>query len=306
MSTNQLLKEQMQQAQDQSAIPREELVQTIEEAELSKEVDPIKIESLWTDDPGPDSFEDLLATQRIIHVAGGALPAAENFGPMDKLMQMAESGPVNVAGVEFSQSQLKLIIAFYQWLVKQGYNLHCIDERLVYTEDSDPTISVHDGCGACAAVGATTEEDKVEDKLVAHLGFGHKQTIYAVMNDHTSIVINVDLDGSRVPMGDTRELFLTENALGFAVSLPVELIKQFIQAQAVDENQLIEALLLWNVQIARNIIGGHHNTAHELAEKTMVIVNEKGIKPHTPEAELAKKIAHAIKLLRAGDVITFS
>lgn len=223
---------------------------------------------------------------RLVFAAGGGLPLI--FGKQDSAIYQrisaqaeANNNQVVIAGETFSKQELEALGEYYRFLRKQGLILHCIDERLA----GDHEGCVHDECGACAAVEASIglRGASVEDMLLAELqqqDLG-KQAIHEGMSSHDSSVILIDLTG-QVAVTDAelvREL-KNHSSLPFQVSLSVQKIEQFLQQRPlVEQDLLLQALVKWNVQIARNIVGGHHNLQQPIAERTTLVINKHDIDP---------------------------
>lgn len=250
-----------------------------------------KIHSLWQEiTNNPDSWLSELPGS-LVFVAGGGLPLV--FGNKDSQIWQAfsrvledNSENIEVAGVSFSRNNFLLLGNFYRFL--KGYDclFHCIDERLESSLE-DISEEVHEHCGACAASQAVISDylvDKemtVEDILLKELGEENlgKQAIYSSMPDHTSLVIFIDFDANKAVIAEEKRTILRENrALAFQVSFPIEKVAEFIETSGLDndqKNNLLEALVKWNVQIARNIIGGDHNQLKDFADETLFVINQK-------------------------------
>ncbi|MFZ5376486.1 MAG: hypothetical protein ACOZAN_02340 [Patescibacteria group bacterium] len=174
-----------------------------------------------------------------------------------------------------------------------GYKLHCIDERL----DNNRAYllaEVHGECGACAALQKSLSsflggdiwqvEDKLADEIVAK-GCTIKQPIFKDMHHlHTSVVIWLSFGSVQVVADDEQRNQLRQtSSLPFRVSLPLFLIKAFLENQlgngqrSFDLDGLLRVLVKWNVQIARNIIGGDHNSLNEFADKTVFVFDQRNV-----------------------------
>lgn len=230
----------------------------------------------------------------IVFVAGGGLPltfASEDSKIWAAIEAVAEdnTGNITIAGVEFTLRELGLMGDFYRFLKQDGYSLHCIDERL---EDDlgNESKQVHEHCGACAAshavIGEHLDGVHVEDLLLKELGEDvlGKQRIYDSMPNHDSMSVFVDFQGDEAVIDEAKRTQLRENhSLAFQVSLPVEKIEAFlIERGEVEHEQemLLMALVKWNVQIARNIIGGDHNEMHQFADKTVMVFDQRSVTEH--------------------------
>lgn len=215
--------------------------------------------------------------------AGGGLPL--QFGnETSQIWQalvkaMDEQQHIEIAGISFSKTELAVMGEFYRWLrdVKQQH-LHCIDERLAESPEHH-SHEVHDACGACAAAKAAAGvETNFEDVLLSELGQDNKEPIYTDMPNHDSVVIYADLSGQgRAVAADKRAEMKAKHALAFNATLPVESIQEFVVETGADLPLLIVALAKWNVQIARNIIGGHHNESHQHAAETRMVIDKRGV-----------------------------
>lgn len=165
---------------------------------------------------------------------------------------------------------------------------------------------MHEKCGACAAVeGAVGTIDNVEQVLLAEMeetGVG-QQTVYENMPDHTSMVVLVDLRGDDVVVNtDKRQELQDKKALSFNVSLPLQFVAKFIESNglsAEDSQVLISALVRWNVQIARNIIGGDHNTLQTQAQNTLFVIDQRGVK----NEELLRRVMGEINKIQHGETM---
>ena len=240
---------------------------------------------------------------QLVFVAGGGLPLT--FGSVDsKIWQALEaaaaekSGMVTIAGIDFSIKELALMGEFYRSMRGNGYALHCIDERL---EDDLGTTDrqVHEHCGACAAAHAVIGDQlagkHVEDLLLTELGeeIVGKQAIYSSMPHHDSLSVFIDFHGDEAITYEARRTQLREhNALAFQVSLPVNAIKEFLANRTSDQAMLIETLVKWNVQIARNIIGGDHNKLQKHSDKTLFIFDERDVANHELIEQLKQQISN--------------
>lgn len=240
----------------------------------------------------PDQLTDL-STQNIVFCAGGGL--ALRFGEPEsgiwKAMEAsAQKGLLKVAGIEFKIEDLKILGDYYRFLKGQGFNFHCIDERLE-GDEQHLCDEVHKSCGACAAVGNASNLQNLEDLLLSELGQKAKQEIYSDMPDHESLVILVDLHGSDVVLGEKRNELKGRKALPFNVSLQLDHIRGFLESRPeVDSSQLVNTLVLWNVQIARNIIGEHHNKLHASADDTIIVLDTRGVVQDSHYDEFEKAI----------------
>ena len=267
-------------------------------------------------------------TGKLAYVAGGGLVLT--FGDKSSMLWQAmeaaasqNDGTVFIAGVSFRIDNLSLMGDFYRFLKTLGIKLHCIDERL---EDDLTHINseVHEHCGACAAAhsfikehlevlltqrieekklkgeATTTLEElleaDLEDILIRELGENAvgKQKIYKSMPNHTSLSIFVDLHGDEAIVDEAKRATLRENnELAFQVSLPVALIDTFVEKmhlQADEKTTLLETLVKWSVQIARNIIGAQNNLRDQ-AQQTVIILDTRNVEGLATTVELQAKIA---------------
>lgn len=220
-----------------------------------------------------------LSEKEIIFTAGGGL--VTRFGFVDSeiwqnMRRQAVDNNIDVAGITFDVDDLSRMGDFYRFLKAKGYNFHCIDERLE-GDEQHLQHEVHSHCGACAAVGSATGLEGVEDRLLGELEQDAKQQIYSDMPDHVSMAILVDLHGSDVVLGQQREELKKINALPFNVSIPLPLVDAWSQATNGNAERLIDTLVRWNVQIARNIIGGNHNKLQQLAGETVIVVDKRDV-----------------------------
>lgn len=244
--------------------------------------------------------------------AGGPLPAI--FGSEQshvwQLMSkaLAQNGEVmTIAGVEFSRRELELIGQFYRFL-REDHKLLCIDERLEISDEEQP-LEVHESCGACAATGAALKsllgaEVDVEAQLAGEISQEDLQAIYPDMPLHTSLVVLVDLHADDVVASAEKRAELKRiGALPFTVSLPVGQIEAFLtdHAHQQDRQALIATLIKWNVNIARNIIGGHHNTLHNEAEHALFVVDLRNL---ATDSLLAQELLQQIEQVSHGEMIS--
>ncbi len=245
-------------------------------------------------------------------VAGGGLPLV--FGQSESKIYQAMSqalesngGDINIAGVVFKEAEIKVLGDFYRFLQQKGYNLHCIDERL---EDDlgNEDRQVHEHCGACAASHAAIEkflggEMHVEDLLLVDLGETKigKQQIYESMPHHESLTVFIDFAGDDAIVDEAKRTLLRENhALSFQVSLPEKMIQEFlVQAGDSIKDSFLNALVKWNVQIARNIIGGDHNHLKQHASQTIFVVDKRG----TDASELVFALMNRINEVQHAEKI---
>lgn len=226
----------------------------------------------------PDVLTDL-SEQNIVFGAGGGLVKRfgdENSEIWKSLEAKAVDGKTTVAGIEFTTSELATMGSFYRSLGEKGFNFHCIDERLE-GDTNHLHNEVHAGCGACAAVGAAAGLENVEDKLLNELDQSVKQEIYGDMPNHESLVVLVDLGGADVVLGEKRNELKGKKALPFNASIPLQQVADWASETGGDGAALVDTMVRWNVQIARNIIGGHHNTLHDSADKTTIVVDARKV-----------------------------
>lgn len=226
----------------------------------------------------PEVLTDL-SEKKVAFAAGGGL--VKQFGNEQSviwktLKSKAVEGKTSVAEVEFSVTELENIGSFYRFLADKGFNFHCIDERLE-GDEQHLHDEVHNKCGACAAVAGASGLENVEDLLLDELGQKVKQEVYGDMPNHESLAILVDLRGADVVLGQLREGLKAKKALPFNVSIPLEEVSEWADQTGNDGRELVTSLVKWNVQIARNIIGGHHNELHQLQDQTLQIVDTRGV-----------------------------
>lgn len=269
----------------------------LEETHQHKEVhmDPLVVARRWESlFSAPEALTDM-GGRGVFYIAGGGLSSL--FGAENQLWDRmhaklrSEGDSLTIAGVTFSGRELELIGEYARAMEADGKLPECIDERL--DEDlNDPNhLHVHKGCGAANAAGAAIGEGSVEDELVKIFQENGKMAIYDDMEQHhNSIVINVDLNGSHSAQGDLRESLKADNALSFNASINLGMIEMV--AGVEDAVAMLNAMVKWNVQIARNIIGGDHNAAKEHADKTIIVVNTLGTK--SPLVEQAKQLIGAV------------
>ena len=131
--------------------------------------------------------------------------------------------------------------------------------------------------------------------LLARSHLDEKQEIYADMPDHRSITILIDFNGANVLLGDERERLRALGSLPFNVSLPAKLIKEYLDQSEVDQDSLLAALVKWNVQIARNIIGGDRNELRPVADKTIFVLDKRGTNEDRLVAEALINLVSAVE-----------
>ena len=78
-------------------------------------------------------------------------------------------------------------------------------------------------------------------------------------------------------LGDVREDLKDAKALPFNVSIPLGDVAYWGIERGGDTELLVSTLVKWNVLIARNIIGGEHNTLQGLADNTMIVVDTRRV-----------------------------
>ncbi len=239
-----------------------------------------EVSTLWWEIVDQPEILTDLSEQNVIFAAGGALVTRfgdENSVIWRNMVEAADSHDVvSVAGINFSLGELEQMGDFYRYLKEEGYGFHCIDERLEGDEEHLDD-EVHEQCGACAAVGQATGLENVEDILLKEIGKRAKQQIYEDMPEHESMVILVDLYGADVVLGDVREDLKDAKALPFNVSIPLGDVAYWGIERGGDTELLVSTLVKWNVLIARNIIGGEHNTLQGLADNTMIVVDTRRV-----------------------------
>lgn len=312
----------------------EHMMNTGSPAKASKETEspdetvttPEKVVEIWQEVVrSPDQWlTNLLekeVDQKIAFVAGGGLPLL--FGTDNDLwknmQQSMQEDVINLAGIDFTKAELTSLGNFYRFMSAQGISLHCIDERCI--DDIDHAgVQVHEHCGACAAVAATIEkqlgkkidvETTVHDLLTENEG-QNKQPIHPEMKEaHASMVVLIDLSGADVVKPDSRDALRAHDALPFNVSLPLDMVQDYIDQLVLEEPQvhaeterLISALARWNVQIARNIINGHHNQLSEHAADTQFVVDER--ETDGPGSHLKDRVLAAIESVDHGETLKIS
>lgn len=226
-----------------------------------------------------------------IFMAGGGL--VELFGKEGsevwKLMEqkLSAEGKLNIAGIDFTEQQFQLIGDFNRWLMKKGYSTAqvCIDERAdlrPFSQQSE-IPHTHKGCGALAGLAGALnlDYDKLVGMVKSERGDAQDQDVCLLPKmeeEHTSLEIYVNTSTKgRAIKDDQREALRDKKASPFHVSIPVELVQQFCKEEGQTQTELFQALVNWNAQIARNIIGGHHNELHELAGETQIQVDNRGV-----------------------------
>lgn len=253
----------------------------------------------------PEALTDL-SERKVVFVAGGGLPSRfgiEKSEIWQAIAKRAENNNIEIAGISFSLEDLTLLGDYYRFLRDdKGMSLHCIDERLV-DDVANSSHEVHDKCGACAAVAAAAGiESKVEDVLLAELHQEAKQGVYEDMPDHESMTILVDFHGSDVVLDEKRAELKAKKALPFNVSLPLELISEWAETKGGNAEALIKVLVKWNVQIARNIIEGHHNTLHKLAGETIIVTDQRQVGDHS----LLSQAQDAVSSVQHGSMMVIN
>ena len=268
-----------------------------------------KVYSLWEEvvEHPIEWLQDMQGT--LAYVAGGGLPLvfgdghSETSEIWDAITASAaeKQGTIEIAGIVFTLEELSLMGDFYRYIKKQGNTLHCIDERL-----ADDLLSVenqvHEHCGACAAThGAIVEKLRsgahVEDILLSELGEegAGKQKIYNSMPNHVSLSVFIDFHGDEAVVDEDKRAQLRDaHALAFQVSLPVDLLTDHIEESQLSADQiriLLDVLVKWNVQIARNIIGGDHNQLQAFADETLFIMDKRNVEDHPLLEELQTRIS---------------
>jgi len=91
-----------------------------------------------------------------------------------------------------------------------------------------------------------------------------------------------------------RSKLMSSKALAFQVSLPVNLIENFLTVRGNQDDEremLLRTLVNWNVQIARNIIGGGHNSLQAQAGETIFIMDQRDVAGNPLVAELRRNIS---------------
>lgn len=251
-------------------------------------------DSIWEEVKEAGSGSELIVLDNVLHVAGGGL--VEIFGDSgqaiwNKIVESADdTGEVEIAGYRFGLDELALIGQFYSYARDLGYNFHCVDERL--NEKDHPECSIHEQCGACAAVQALIlnklqEDIPVGDRLAEVKHWGLKQGLVADMHDHdTSTIMITYGDHARAINPDRIEGFKNARALPMNVTIPLGLLRQFVESQTQYYSQdaqyefstkVHDLLLRWNVGITRAVIEGGHNKQKELAGKELVVANFSGL-----------------------------
>lgn len=249
----------------------------------------VEVTQVWDDiAQNPDYLTDL-SEQQVVFCAGGALTL--HFGDAESpiwqgMLETMEDDTVIVAGVEFTRKELEAVGSFYRWMHAEpnNFSFHCIDERLEGDEDHLHD-EVHVGCGACAAVGAATGLENVEDMLLELSGDGVKQDIYADMPDHVSMVVLVDLHGADVVLGEKRQELKDKKALPFNVSIPLAKVGEYVVATDKPYQELVYGLVKWSAKIAQNIIKGGHNELQPLAKDMLLVVDTRDLPEELDELQ---------------------
>jgi len=295
----------------------------------------------------PDSYLEAYkdGQRKIGFAAGGGL--VKEFGKKEsKIWQAMEStannlgSKLSVAGIEFSINELGLMGDFYRWLADtKNVTFHCIDERLV-EDGAHAHVEVHCECGACNAINAALsveaatallgDENRLEDVLYTELAKGNKdipekqQLLTGMENDHESLSIYVNLsttprDIAAAKKAEAQEAF----GLPFSVWLPIEYMVEYIEdVLNIKENatgyyekldELTSVLVRWNVQIAQNIIGGHHNLLAHSSSSSVLLVDARQVnngadeqsKPNQPNPMMGKiHLAQSVVRKKMTNVIS--
>lgn len=133
-----------------------------------------------------------------------------------------------------------------------------------------------------------------------------EQEIRSEMKEHRSLVILVDLHGCDAVSPEKRDELAAIGALPFNVSLPVEYIDEFIKKEMLGSeqaDQLLTALVQWNVGIARNIIGGHNELSQQ-AQEALVVIDERDVSKNDTAARIQELISGLVaehKTLKISD-----
>lgn len=243
----------------------------------------------------------------IMFCAGGALVLEfgdDNSDLWPEILACAdEHGSVEIAGVTFEVDNLAMMGDFYRWLAQKGIILHCIDERL--DEGKHTGSQIHCECGACGGIDKLLmsrfkKSQKTEERLAANKDYvpedAEKQPLLPGMPHHASRAIHVSIsDKTSAPKSSVRSLMKENDALTFNVSLPLGLMKDFCQETSNDYQTLVETLVKWNVQIAKNIIDGDHNDLGAHRAQTLLLLNQLD---GQPDKELVDALGQVIPLER--------
>ena len=257
--------------------------------------------------------------QKIAFVAGGGLPLlfGSDNGLWRKIKQSMSGEEIQIVGVNFTATELTTLGNYYRFMNTEGISLHCIDERCI--DDTDyADVQVHEHCGACAAVAESILQSSNEiidvETLVYDYLSNHDQKSKQPINPkmleaHNSMVILIDLSGADVVRQEAREAFRIQGALPFNVSLPLDMVQGYIDQLVMNETEiehevarLMSTLIKWNVQIACNIIAGHHNSLHGYAPQTLFVVDER--QSDGPGEHLKKYILKALATIEHGETVT--
>ncbi len=189
------------------------------------------------------------------------------------LQNKAAQNGTNIAGVDFSMNELKLLGDFYRSLGRTGI---CIDERVAMEKNTNAESGIHEHCGAAAAIGQVIGKQgfEVENEAMKLLDYSQKQLLLpGTEGGHESLTVFIDPSEQAFGLRpEVKETFLKQNALAFQFSFPLQSIRSFLDVQKLPpEKTLYSALLKWNIQIAINIINGHHNKFYETAKTNGVL-----------------------------------
>ena len=252
------------------------------------------------------------------YVAGGGL--VEVFGSKEsKIWNYIETSAaenqnkLTIAGIEFNTADLSAMGGFYRWLKDtKNFSFHCIDERLL-EDDEHLDVEVHCKCGACAAVQAAVmgsipnpenvSADYMEELLFSELypdvsGKTKQDLLPGTEDAHVSRSILVDLSTTPKDLSEAaKDEALQSYGLPFSVSIPLEYVQEYAAEQNMDDaavKSLLTVLVKWNVQIAQNIIAGHHNDLHELADQSLIILDDRGVAENPLLEQTLSEIASVV------------
>jgi hypothetical protein len=271
------------------------------------------INATWTKvEQDPDAYIDSENYKETIFAAGGGL--VRHFGMESDELWTAmlekineNQGKLNIAGIDFSEQEFRLMGGFYNWLNKEGLSLAevCIDERVDLSpyEDQKDIPHTHKLCGAGAGLADAIgwEYDKVMGHVKEVNGESSDQEVglqEGMEEAHTSLRIYANLaDSGRAISKEKRGELQEADALPFEASLPLGLMKKFAQEEGESAPELFKALIKWNINIAKNIIAGAHSTFPDIAEETVVVFDTRdaqveGFEDTLEEVSQAGKVAY--------------
>lgn len=246
--------------------------------------------------------EKLKSMEKVVFVAGGGLVTrlgVEGSQIWRAIQQAAEhnGGKIAFAGQEFTISQLKKMGKYYRDLQDKGYTLKCIDERLDHSHEHGS--QVHVGCGMCQVVQDTINAinpqilsdvgiTSVEDQLASELKQEKQRLLPGLEKGHISLSVNVVLGDTHYTVDESDQRVHRE--LPFNVTIPVDVLSQ---TNPADLTPLISNILMWNVNVAKAIIGGRHNEYSDKAQETMIIVQSS---PDVKDKDLLERLHGAIRI----------